>query len=157
MLLVQVSGALFAASIVLFADGCAHSGMELYDEDKADFRYGFAGLVSYVGLLVVAMLSPERVLRSEGAPATGVGALQGAHPFNKETLLFCFAWCLELSASIGALILCGMEYLEPSTKASSFPGIAVVLQTCLVALSAAALWAGKLSDDGSSQVIMDPG
>jgi hypothetical protein len=127
----MVSGAVFAVSCFLLADAVAAAHKEVLPSDRLDFTYYLPAIFSILGFFSIAFTTPK------GVSATG------GRQDPKEVGFFVAGWVILFSSTIGALVICGLSYVGPTTKASSFPGIAMVMYTCFVALSSVAFWAGK--------------
>ena len=126
----MLSGILFAVGIFLFADAVAVGGREILKSDRPDFLYWLPFVFAIIGFGAVSATSPKSV----GQPAA-------ADP--KEAAFFVIGWCMIFGSTIGALVLCGTSYVGPTNRHSGFPGVAIVVETCIIALAAVAFWVGK--------------
>jgi hypothetical protein len=128
-----VSGFLFAVSWFIFADAAITANREPDPSNHFTFTMAIPGLFSFIAFVMINLTKPSN--------------FHDAEP-RERGLLF-LGWVLALSSSIGALGICGEHFVGTGgTRLRSYPGVAIVLHTCLMALGAVALWWAK--GDGSS-------
>ncbi len=127
-----VSGVLFSAAWFTFADAAIMANHEPDPKNHFTFTMAIPSIFSFIAFVVINFTKPSH-FHDAGPRARG--------------LLFC-GWVLALSSSVGALGVCGSHFVGDGTRIHSFPGVALVLHSCLLAVAAVTLWWAK--EDGMS-------
>jgi hypothetical protein len=122
-----VAGALFAVAWFIFADAAIVANSEPDPQNHFTFTMAIPSIFSFIAFVIINMTKPSN--------------FHDAHP-RERGLLFC-GWVLALSSSIGALGVCGARFVGGSTRVHSYPGVALVLHSCLISVAAVSLWWAK--------------
>ena len=122
-----VSGALFAAAWFTFADAAIVANSEPDPKNHFTFTMAIPSIFSFIAFVAINMTKPSNF--NDASP-------------RERGLLFC-GWVLALSSSVGAAGVCGAHFVGEGTRIHSFPGAALIIHTCLIAVAATALWWAK--------------
>lgn len=126
----MISGALVSIAFFLFVDAVLTSRREALEQDRFTFVMAMPCIVSVVGFVVVNVTKPGDFhdITTQAAKARG--------------FLF-FGWVLLSTASVLALAQCSVNFVGMGTREAVFPGVALVIVTCVIPIAAVALWWSK--------------
>lgn len=122
-----LAGALFTASVCLFSDGAITAGREAQQALHYTFLMVVPFVLTLVGYVLMMLTRPSSMKENKDA---------------REAAIFVCSWMMMLSASIIALVLAYLHFVETQRQFES-PGVSLVLQTCCAALSAAIMWTSR--------------
>eukprot|EP01059_Diplonema_ambulator_P018217 TRINITY_DN30428_c0_g1_i1.p1 TRINITY_DN30428_c0_g1~~TRINITY_DN30428_c0_g1_i1.p1 ORF type:complete len:152 (+),score=35.63 TRINITY_DN30428_c0_g1_i1:52-507(+) len=126
------AGGLFAVGWWWFVDGvliAKHEGTHF------GFEMTIPGILVTLGLICVNMLRPEDI-RDDG-----MGDMSDV---NKAKTFFFIAWMLIFGGLIAAIWICIADFGNASTtRTTTYPGVAIIMQTIVITLAAVIFWMGR--------------
>lgn len=126
----SISGALVSIAVFLFLDSIWTANREQLVHDQFTFVMALPCIISAIGFVVVNVTKPGDFhdITTQAAKARG--------------FLF-LGWVLLFTASVISLAQCSAYFVGMGTRESVFPGIALVVVTCVMPVAAVALWWSK--------------
>ena len=131
-----ISGALYAISWILFADGAFYAA-KLSDGPTYAFRQSTSGLLSTIAFLVLCFVDPNQISSDNDGSYNMMGGGDPATA-NKNRGIFFFG-CLLLFTAVALAIW----FLTTDYKDNDWPGVALLLQVFAVAGSSVCLVVSK--------------
>lgn len=135
-----IAGVVFAVSWLVLIDGILYTDTNPSDTTKLDFKYALPGLFCSLGFAMLNLISYADVVSDSMFKEVNTTAL--------KTWLFC-SIVISLGAVVSSVWIATETWLL-TAHGSRWPGVAMILQTCMIFVCGLIWWIVRTRPQGSS-------